>query len=217
MQVYRPFQTAKKFASYIKETVPGWASQPNLSKYVEHLESTATLVPATMESVPYAKVFPKIEGSLDPLPDHGDESLIKYALKNVPFKPVEGFAWKKGNALETYAPSSSVDFNIVPKGYKMGLIPVNEISCDRCHNAVGKELKMFEFDIQLYGEVWGEDHLFTWHPFEPNNYLYGTYDISEYPHKRINPRLIKAGLIVKSRPAANDPLYVPFKDAQNGK
>ena len=211
VQAFRPFQTAIQYANYLKETVPTWENQDKLSKYISSLESQSTLVAASMESVPFAKVFEPINGSLDPLPDHGNDDLIRDILKNVPFKNVEGSVWKRNSQFETYAPSSATDFNLVPKGYKIGLIPVNEVSCTRCHNATSKPLKLFDFDIQLYGEVWGEDQLFTWHPFQPSDYLYGTYDIAEYPHKKINPRLISAGLIVNSQPALGDPLYTPFK------
>lgn len=212
VQAFRPFPTATSLANYIMQESPNWQANPQQTAYVKSLLSKETLIPAVMESKPYEKVFPKVTGALDPLPASGDDELIKHALQNVPFQPVEGHVWKRSGTLETYAPSSAVQFNIVPKGYKMGLIPVNEVSCERCHNAVTKELKMFEFDIQLYGEVWGGDRIFTWHPFQNTNYMYGTFDDAENPHKKINPRLITAGLIQNGKPQAGDPLYSPIKE-----
>ena len=37
----------------------------------------------------------------------------------------EGAIWKEHGGKETYAPSGEGDFGIVPKGYEMGMIPVN--------------------------------------------------------------------------------------------
>lgn len=92
----------------------------------------------------------------------------------------------------------------------MGMIPVNEVSCMRCHTETGRRLHHFNWGVQLYGEIWGEDRIFTWHLFEPNRYFYGTFDESEYPTRKLNPKMAEAGLVKNEKPSATDPYYKPM-------
>ena len=94
----------------------------------------------------------------------------------------------------------------------MGLIPVNEISCNRCHSETGRRLGELEFDIQLYGEVWGEDRIFTWHLFEPHRYIYDTWDDTDGSRK-VNPKMVAAKLLQNQTPSSGDPDYKPLPGA----
>ena len=90
----------------------------------------------------------------------------------------------------------------------MGMIPVNEESCNRCHDQTGRGLQDFDRDVVLYGEIWGEDRAFTWHLFEPHSGMYGTFDDHEdQGSRRINPKLQNAGLLKNEKPSSSDPLY----------
>ncbi len=214
VDMFRPFTSADALANAIVAKRPEWEDNAKLKAAVTHLRTKTNLTRNTMHSVAYSAVFPDIVGALDIIPDIGEARVIAELLRDTTFQSVEGKIWKEGGGLETYAPGSGADFGIVPKGYEMGMIPVNEVSCNRCHVETAHPLEDFESDLQLYGEVWGEDRTFTWHLFEPNDYIFDTWDQSDSPTRRVNPRLTQANLIIAQRPAANDPDYkqlpVPF-------
>lgn len=209
VDVYRPFGTAEQMAQAVIQRRPGWASSASLSQLVAHLRDSSTLVSNKWESPAYGKVFPAINGALDRIPDVDDKPLIVELLTQTPFASVEGVIWKEHGSLQTYGPSSSAAFSIAPKGYEMGMIPVNEVSCNRCHSETGRRLGEMEFDIILYGEVWGEDQIFTWHPFEPNSRIYDTWDEVD-GSRRVNQRMVQAGLVKYEQPSSSDPDYKPL-------
>ncbi len=209
VNAFRPFPRAEDLANAIEAEEPDWGMSVDLRKLVTHLRNPATLVPDRMESKPYGKIFPTIEGAIDPLPGIANTQLIATLLSKTVFVSAEGKIWKENGKLQSYAAGSQADFHIVPKGYKMGLIPVNEVSCARCHSETGRRLGDLEFDIQLYGEVWGEDRIFTWHLFEPNPNIFGTYDDAD-KSRVVNPRLLTAKLLVNEKPASGDPDYKPL-------
>lgn len=214
VNLFRPFLTAESLAGAIIAKRPQWESSPSLKALVTHLRDKSTLVPHRMESVPYAKVFEPVDGALDPLPAIDDSALVTELLTKTTFVSAEGAIWKEnGQGLETYAPASQGDFHIVPKGYEMGMIPVNEVSCNRCHSDTGRNLGQFEFDAILYGEIWGEDRIFTWHPFQPHQYIYDTWDDADVQSRKLNPRLLEASLVVEGKPAASDTTYKPLPSA----
>lgn len=204
--VFRPFATAAQMEAAIIVKRPQWHLDANLTRYVEHLRNNNTLVSHTLRSEAFYKVFPPLQGALDRLPVITDKQLIMELLTGTPFRSTEGAIWKENGQLETYAPASDDDFSIVPKGYEMGMIAVNEVSCNRCHIETGRLLGEFESDIQLYGEVWGEDRLFTWHLFKSQREIYNTFDDVDGSRK-LNPRMVQANLLKNEKPAANDPDY----------
>lgn len=213
--VFRPFRSATEMADVITTLRPNWAASKNLNAVVTHLRNNSTLVAHKWSSVPYAKAFEAINGALDLVPEIEELDLVKDLLSKYPFKSMEGAVWKRNSAgLETYAPSSTSTFNIVPKGYEMGMVAVNEDSCNRCHIQTSHPLGDFDAELLLYGEVWGEDRIFTWHLFEPNSHIYQTWDDTD-TSRVVNPFLVKAGLVVKSKPQAADSVYkqlpVPYK------
>lgn len=212
VNVFRPFRTASELSDSIIQRRPDWQVSLNLSSVVKHLQTKTNLVASKMESTAYEKVFPTIEGSLDVIPEIQDKSLVLELLTQVPFQSVEGAVWKENGDAKTYAPGSSADFSIVPKNYQLGLIPVNEVSCKRCHTDTGRRLYDFNFDIQLYGEIWGEDQIFTWHLFEPHERVWGPYDDSDGSRK-VNPRLVQAKLVVNQKPSEGDSDYKPLPTA----
>jgi hypothetical protein len=171
---------------------------PNLVQLVQHLDDPGTLRSHSMKSVPFGRIFSEIKGAIDEIPAIADEGLVK-ALLHRKFVSVEGSVWKENPGLLTYAPGSAGEFSIVPRGYEMGLIPVNDESCSRCHNETGRRLGQIEGDIVLYGEVWGEDQIFTWHLFEPNRNIFDVYDESD-GSRVVNPRMVQAGLVSQGQP-----------------
>lgn len=206
--LFRPFLSADALADAIVERRPEWRQSPKLKAAVEHLRNTSNLKPHAFTSIPYERVFPGIDGALDQIPDFDDPTLVAELLSETPFQSAEGSIWKENRGhLETYAPGSQADFAIVPKGYTGGMIAVNEISCNRCHGAAGRPLADFSYPISLYGEVWGEDRIFTWHPFELTPYIYGPNDETGRPSRKPSQRMLRAGLILNEKPTASDPDY----------
>jgi len=86
------------------------------------------------------------------------------------------------------------------------MIAVNDVSCNRCHSEVSRKLGEFEFDIQLYGEIWGEDRIFTWHLFKDHRLIYNAYDDQD-GSRQINSKMIQANLLLKGKPSGGDPDY----------
>lgn len=206
VNVFRPFVTSESFAQAIIAWRPNWQNDANLTQVVNHLRNKNTLVAHKLESKSFGKVFPAVTGALDPIPQIQDASLIKSLLLQTPFVSSEGTIWKENGRLETYAPSSAGTFSIVPKNYEIGMYAVNEVSCNRCHSETGRRLGEFEFDIILYGEVWGEERIFTWHLFEPNPRIFDTWDDNDVSRK-VNSRMVKANLLSRGKPADSDPNY----------
>lgn len=207
VNVFRPFQRSSQLVAAIKERRPKYRENPSLVAVIDHLESPQTLSPFTLRASQHLDAaFPALDGALDKLPSFGDNDLVREILKETTFQTVEGRVWRENDQFETYAPSSSVSFSIVPKDYTIGMIPVNETSCNRCHEQTGRGLRDFEDRIMLYGEVWGEDKIFTWHLFKVNPHMFGTFDDSD-GSRFINPRLVAAGLVEEGRPNADSKLY----------
>jgi hypothetical protein len=188
---FRPFPTAKKLAEAIQRKRPNWQSSLALRKAVIHLLDDNTLESSTLESQYFAKAFEPVSGFLDKVPDLGDGPLVEALLRETPFTNVEGEVWKRQGTQESYAASTETDFHIVPKGYNAGLIPVNDVSCNRCHEDTGRQFGEFSFNSLLYGEIWGEDRIFSWHLFEPNESIYGAF----HQNRKLNSLLAEAKLI----------------------
>lgn len=210
--VFRPFPRAEDMAKAVEAIEPDWYMSTDLRGLVRFLRDSSTLVPHRLESPAYGPLFPPVNGALDPLPAIQNEGLIRTLLTKTQFVSTEGKIWKENASLQTYAPGSQSNFHIVPKNYKMGLIPVNEVSCNRCHSETGRRLGELEFDIQLYGEIWGEDRIFTWHLFEPNPRIYDTWDDADVSRK-VNPKMMTARLLINQNPGAGDADYKPLPSA----
>jgi hypothetical protein len=167
--IYRPFPTATSLEGALLSKNADWESKPNVKKVIEHLRSTDTLTPRKITPTrPYQVAFKSLEGFLDFLPDFGDPALVADLLSSSPFLSVEGKVWKAKGKQETYAASTKAAFSVVPSNYDGGLIQVNEVSCNRCHQDAARPIGEFNEFTQLYGEIWGEDHIFTWHLFDEN-------------------------------------------------
>ena len=211
VNMFRPFRTASEMAVAVRTLRPNWQTDDRIVQLVRHLEDPDTLRAHSMKSQPFAKLFPEIQGALDEIPEVSDERLTSELLHRE-FVSVEGAIWKENGSLMTFAPASQGDFSIVPRGYEMGLIPVNDISCSRCHTETGRRLGQVEFDIILYGEVWGEDQIFTWHLFTPHRQIFGTYDDAD-GSRIVNPKMVRAGLLDEGEPAGNSPVWKPLPSA----
>ncbi len=200
--IFRPFTSAREMADAVKESRPGWEST-DLGQLVTHLENNDSLVPGRLESKPYGKIFPSVDGAWDYLPATSDHDLIREFLTTRIFTSSMGRIWKSNQTLTTYAAGNQAGFQIVPEGYIGGLLKPTEEACSRCHEQTGRPLGQLDRRVVLYGEIWGEDQIFTWHPFEVSTDIFTVSDGS----RRENKRLLAAGLIRNLKPAADDPDY----------
>ena len=213
VNVFRPFPSAQSLATSIKQKRPQWESAANLKTLVTHLESTTTLKPAKLSASQLPGVFDQ-EGALDELPAFGDESLVKELLTQTTFVTAYGETWKAGGGLSTFAPTTSERVSVVPDHYKGGMLAVNEASCMRCHKETGRHLVDFSpsfSSIVLYGEMWGRDGIFSFHPFDESKYdsfwLSGTTD-----NRALNPKLEAAGVIATYNPAVHKAPEYPTEE-----
>ncbi len=203
--VWRPYTTAAELAAVIKAKRPNWQTT-DLNALVMHLLDQTTLKPHTLDTGIYAQVEPSFVGALDILPGTTDTALIKALLQVPEYGNANGKSWKANGSLKTFAASTSADFHIVPKGYEGGMLEVSNQACARCHQHVSRPLKDLDGRIVLYGEIWGEDQVFTWHPFEIDSAAYATSD----GNRRLNRRMVTAGLVIEGRPQATDARYKPM-------
>jgi hypothetical protein len=171
---YRPFTEAAAFAKELREQrmeSESWFNDPSIQALIAHLENPETLRPATLGSTKFPSAFATVSGAEDVLPPVEDPALLESLLRETPFHSAEGAVWKSNQEYETYAPTTQSRGSIVPRGFNAGLIPVDQESCTRCHRDAGRPFKDYYSNIIAYGELWGQDETFTWHPFEAASFV----------------------------------------------
>jgi hypothetical protein len=191
--VFRPYPTAASLSAAIKEKRANWAQTPTLAAMVSHLENPGTLQAASADSPAYNNVF-QVTGALDPLPPFQDPALVKELLAK-PFVPAYGLAWKASGNQRAFAPTTQEAFSIVPNGYEAGLLEVNERACTKCHDQAGRAINDFESTAVLYGDIWGEDQVFSFHPYDQTQY--GNFNTE---NRRVRPEFATSGYVVAYDP-----------------
>lgn len=189
--VYRPFPTASRLAVAVKARRPDWESRRSLTRFVTALESPSNLTPKTLAArAALAPTF-RQDGWLDLLPDAEDPQLIRELLTETTFTSTYDMPWKSDGAKVAYAAGTLGGLAIVPNNYEAGLLQVTDDACMRCHKETGRLVSEFYDALYLYGEMWGKDGIFSFHP----------YDESRYPELRsnnenrsINPTLRRLGV-----------------------
>ncbi len=162
---YRPFPTASSLAEAIKAKRPQWQANAALKAAVEHLEGQGSLQAKKVGSKIYPGVFEQ-DGVIDTIPALGDDALVKELLTQTTFVSAYGDTWKTVGGQKTYAASTSASFGVTPNNYDAGLIEVRDESCQRCHKDAQHSIEDFNDNAVLYGDVWGSDQIFSWHPFD---------------------------------------------------
>lgn len=198
--VFRPFPTPARLIDAIQRLRPDWMMQNNLRAFIDHLNDNTTLASAS-ESSPAFNELVSFNGYLDELPPLGDEQLVRELLTQTTFISAYADVWKKDGAHESYAASTSESFSVVPNNYEAGLLPVNETTCTQCHQDAGRLIEDFEPAAVLYGDIWGSDQIFSFHP----------WDEAEYVNFNNENRIVKQalrGIVVPYDPAQHpDRLY----------
>lgn len=193
MNVYRPFPRASDLVKGIQRLRPDWALDINLRAMVRHLENNDNLVAASLKGA--AKLAPTFEqsGYLDVLPDFNNDQLVRELLTTTKFRSAYDVSWKTNGTQRTFAASAKGNgLNIVPNNYTVGLIQVTDDSCMRCHQDTGRLVSEFYFDLYLYGELWGKDGIFSFHPYDER--LYPKLRLEGFDNRALNPVLRDAGI-----------------------
>lgn len=55
----------------------------------------------------------------------------------------------------------------MPNKFDLGLLEVRESTCTKCHDQGGYFIGDLVDQAILYGDVWGVDRIFSFHPFDP--------------------------------------------------
>lgn len=109
-----------------------------------------------------------LSGKVCKIPNMSDNvvrQLFKYSLIDVSSEE-----WND----ESDAQSATSDkaFNIFPKNYSFGVVPVDAESCARCHNQTGISVDklipnepIIKLNPHLVGRIRGYDGIFSWYPF----------------------------------------------------
>jgi hypothetical protein len=172
MNAYRPFPQATDLVAAIEKLRPNWNSVPALTSMIQFLGDNTTLQPFTLAAQGgLASTFSQ-DGYLDTLPDFGDDDLVRSLLTTTPFIAAYDTAWKTNGTQVSYAPTTTSALSIVPNNYKGGMIQVTDDSCMRCHQSGGTLMSDYYEDLYLYGEMWGKDAIFTFHPYDESQYQY---------------------------------------------
>jgi len=189
--VYRPFPTAERLAETVRASRPGWASQADLQALVTHLEDSTTIEPKTIPSPAFDDLV-VLDGYIDEIPTISDSALVRELLTTTPFVSAYGLSWKARGLEVAFAASTTSTFNVVPANYDAGLIEVREQSCVRCHRDAGRAINDFEPRAILYGDIWGEDRIFSFHPWDQDRFR-----IFNNENRQVRPALASGGIVVR--------------------
>jgi hypothetical protein len=209
-KVYRPYSTSQELAQTIRQEFTMWEQVPELKNLVNHLQGHASLMPRTLRSQHYANSVSDISGHLDILPPLTNAAMVKRILQIKPFKSVGETLWKNQGGKVAHAPTVTSGYSIVSRNYDGGVLAVNDQSCKRCHDQAGREIRDFHSDLMLYGELWGEDQIFSWHPFDNDEFVNpdGAVRNFNYDNRQLRSEFVEAGLIIPFNPNQHQaPLY----------
>lgn len=201
--VFRPFPTAESLAEAIKHRRPDFASDDNLLAIVEHLENPSTLTPKILAGQKvFASVF-RQEGWIDTLPPFKDKQLVRDLLSSTRFVSTYDKPWKQDGHRVAYAANSKSGLSIVPNNYDAGLLQVTDEACRRCHQETGRMVSEFNRSLELYGELWGKDGIFSFHPYDESRYPYlrrvGNGPGGMTDNRRINPALSQMNVFAMAK------------------
>jgi hypothetical protein len=201
VDVFRPFPRATDFADAIeakREARADWAASTALDALVTQLRAEA-LEPFHVGATHFVGAFADRDAGRDSLPalSATDAELVHQLLMTTPFTSSRGVAWKQAGGMYAWAAAASGPGQIVPKSFNAAAIEVNETSCDSCHRDAGRPFKTWYDNILAYGELWGNDEIFTWHPFTLDRFVdaNGAVVNFNYDNRQIRPDFVAADLI----------------------
>ena len=191
VNAYRPFATAQRLADAVKRERPDWANDGTLSTFVAHLEDDTAITPKSLDSPDFNQIF-QVSGFEDVLPPIGDAALVRTLLSSTTFVSAYGLPWKKDGQREAFYATTNEAFSIVSADNDVGVLEVREEFCVNCHQEAGRGIHEFEPDAILYGDIWGEDRIFSFHPWDQTQYPEFNTD-----NRRVRPAFAQSGVVVR--------------------
>ncbi|MGE0786103.1 MAG: hypothetical protein AB7S26_10470 [Sandaracinaceae bacterium] len=206
VDVFRPFPTAESFAQALERTRAEraeWASSSEITALIAHARDPSTLRSARLAATHFSGAFDPIDGAEDPLPGLSDDSILRELLMRQAFRSARGAVWKSQGSLSTYAPTTDAAFQIVPRAYSGGFLSVDEATCSRCHRDAGRPFRDWYPNILAYGELWGEDESFSWHPFATQRFVDGSGRVVQFnnDNRQMRQDFVSAGVLVPYEPS----------------
>lgn len=195
--VFRPFLNREELTQALKALPHKRSDSDCLEKLVEELEKPKSLLSHPLSSPYFKGAFSDPDSALDFLPPLCDKNHSKTLLSQARFREVGGSFWRKDEHLTTYAATTKLPDSIVPTKYEAGAFPVTDESCNRCHDQAGRQIGDFHPRLIAYGELWGEDDIFSWHPFESSSFLKPDGNIKNFndDNRKVRIDLLKRGLV----------------------
>lgn len=192
-RVWRPYQTAKQLADRLAqlEGVP--------SDLISHLENNDNIVPRELSSAKFAKSWETTRHHVDVLPSFGSEATVDQVYANAPWAEVANQAWKvASDGRIAYGATTDDALAYVPAHYDGASFPVDDDFCARCHKDAGRSIQDFYPVMAAYGELWGEDQTFSWHPFESAMFVGANGDVANFnnDNRRLRKSFKDSGLVV---------------------
>ena len=200
VDVFQPFPTAAALAAALeakRPERPEWAAAADIDALLAHLRDDGTLESANLGASHFASAFTTMNGALDVLPPLADATILKELLLGTPFVSARGAVWKESGALRTYAATAEAGFSIVPRGYNAGFLSVDDETCSRCHRDAARPFRDWYSNIIAYGELWGGDEAFSWHPFENDTFVDDSGDVVHFndDNRTFRPDFESTGLL----------------------
>ena len=175
-------------------------SARDLDALIAHLRDPSTLRAARLGGTNFGGAFPAIDGAEDVLPALADDSILREVLARTPFRSARGAIWKEHGSLRAFAPTTAARTHVVPRGYNGGLVSVDDDTCARCHRDAGRPFRDWYPNIIAYGELWGEDEAFSWHPFATQRFVdTSSGRVREFNHdnREMRSDFVAAGVLVR--------------------
>jgi len=198
--VFRPFPTALDLNIAIQWLRP-FSTDPKIVAMLAFLNDVNTLQPFSLKAKAGLASTYEQDGYLDYLPDFGDDNLVRELLLTTPFTSANDTSWKENGVKKAYAASTKSILSIVPDNYTAGLLKVSDGACMRCHKETGRLVSEFYDALYLYGEMWGQDGIFSFHPYDESLYpklrSSGSGPDGFFDNRSLNPKLQRMGIFSK--------------------
>jgi hypothetical protein len=184
---YRPFPRAVDLADAIEKR---GATSSALTALVAQLRDTS-LAAYQVKTTNFPGAFPTRDSGIDVLPAlaGADADLVHDLMMSTAFRSARGIAWKEADGRVAHAAGAAGRGTIVPQGYNAAAVEVSEGSCDVCHRDAGRPFETWYDNILAYGELWGNDEIFTWHPFTLASFVDAQGKVVNFNHDN---RVIRA-------------------------
>ncbi|HEU0030435.1 MAG TPA: hypothetical protein VFQ53_07380 [Kofleriaceae bacterium] len=201
VDVLRPFLRAVDLADAIEAR---GLHSAGLDALVAQLRAD-TLDAYQVSATHFAGAFEPRDSGIELLPalDGDDAAAVRELMRTTAFRSARGIAWKTSGDRVAWAAGARGAGSIVPAGFNAAAIEVSEPSCDTCHRDAGRPFETWYDNILAYGELWGNDEIFTWHPFTTARFVDGAGHVVGFNHdnREIRPDMVAAGLVAPYVPA----------------